>query len=60
MPRTGRPKTDNPRNAHIGLKMTKDEMLRLRDYAARHDMTITQVIQTALERQYQEESVSNQ
>ena len=41
--RTGRPKSDNPKKTLIGLKLTEEEAARLKGYASKHDMTITQV-----------------
>ena len=43
MARTGRPKSDNPKKTLIGLKLTEEEAARLKGYASKHDMTITQV-----------------
>ena len=43
--RTGRPKSDNPKNSLIGLKLTEDEATKLREYASKHGMTITEVLQ---------------
>ncbi len=52
MAKTGRPKSDNPKTKVIGLKLTEDETARLREYASKHDMTITQVLLTGIEMQY--------
>ena len=58
MARTGRPKSDNPKKNLIGLKLTEEEAAKLReyeklkDYAAKHDMTITQVLQKGIDLQY--------
>lgn len=50
--RTGRPKSDNPKKNLIGLKLTEDEAAKLREYASKHDMTITQVLQKGIDMQY--------
>lgn len=50
--RTGRPKSDNPKKSLIGLKLTEDEAAKLREYASKHDMTITQVLQRGIDMQY--------
>ena len=50
--RTGRPKSDNPKKSLIGLKLTEEEAAKLKEYAAKHDMTITQVLQKGVEIQY--------
>ena len=52
MAKTGRPKSDNPKKQLIGLKLTEDEANKLKEYASKHDMTITQVLQKGIELQY--------
>ena len=52
MAKMGRPKAENPRNNFIGVKMTDDEVKKLREYAASHDITLTEVILRALELLY--------
>lgn len=56
--RTGRPKSDNPKNSLIGLKLTEDEAAKLREYASKHDMTITEVLQRGINLQYEMEESS--
>lgn len=58
MVRTGRPKSDNPKNSLIGLKLTEDEAAKLREYASKHDMTITEVLQRGINLQYEMEESS--
>lgn len=48
----GRPKSDNPKKSLIGLKLTEQEAARLKEYASKHDMTITQVLQRGIDMQY--------
>ena len=55
---TGRPKSDNPKNSLIGLKLTEDEATKLREYASKHGMTITEVLQRGIDLQYQMEESS--
>ena len=50
--RTGRPKSENPKKTLIGLKLTEEEAAKLREYASKHDMTITQVLQKGIDLQY--------
>lgn len=38
MARTGRPKSDNPKKEFIGLKLTEEDAVKLREYASKHDM----------------------
>ncbi len=56
MAKAGRPKSGNLKNSFIGLKMTEAESARLREYASKHDMTITQVLLKGLDRQYAAEN----
>ena len=58
MARTGRPKSDNPKNSMIGLQLTEDEAAKLREYASKHDMTITEVLQRGIDLQYEMEKSS--
>ena len=58
MARTGRPKSDRPKNSLIGLKLTEDEATKLREYASKHGMTITEVLQRGIDLQYQMEESS--
>lgn len=44
----------------IGLKLTEEEAAKLREYASKHDMTITQVLQKGIDLQYaMEEPISS-
>ena len=52
MAKTGRPKSDNPKKQLIGLKLTEDEANKLKEYASKQDMTITQVLQKGIDMQY--------
>lgn len=56
MAKVGRPKSDNPKKNLIGFKMTEDEANRLKEYASRHNMTVTEVLQKGLDIQYEQES----
>lgn len=55
MPRTGRPKADLPKQRSLSLRVDDAEYEKLKDYAARHDMTITQVLHKGLDIQYEME-----
>ena len=58
--RTGRPKSKNPKKTLIGLKLTEEEAAKLIEYASKHDMTITQVLQKGIDLQYaMEETLSS-
>ena len=59
MPRTGRPKSDSPKQRSLSLRVDDAEYEKLKDYAAKHDMTITQVLQKGVEIQYSMEESSS-
>ena len=46
----GRPKS--AKNTLIGLKLTEEEATKLREYASKHDMTVTEVLQKGIDLQY--------
>ena len=48
----GRPKSANPKNTLIGLKLTEEEATKLREYASKHDMTVTEVLQKGIDLQW--------
>ena len=52
MAKTGRPKSENPKKKVIGLKLTEEETAKLKEYASKHDMTVTQVLQRGIDLQY--------
>lgn len=45
MAKMGRPKSENPKKNLVGFKLTDNEIKKLREYASRHNMTVTQVLQ---------------
>ena len=53
MAKTGRPKSENPKTRVIGLKLTENETAKLKEYASKHDMTITQVLQKGIDMQFE-------
>lgn len=55
MARMGRPKTDNPKQKSIGIRMSDEEREKLLQYASEHDMTITEVVQKAVHLLYDTE-----
>ena len=52
MAKLGRPKSEHPKKIMVGLKLTEEEAARLKEYASKHDMTITQVLQRGIDWQY--------
>lgn len=52
MAKMGRPKSEHPKKIMVGLKLTEEEAARLKEYASKHDMTITQVLQRGIDMQY--------
>ena len=44
MAKMGRPKTDDPREKSLGVRVTNDEYKVIKEYAKEHDMTITETL----------------
>lgn len=44
MARTGRPRLDNPRTDGVFIRLTQDEHTDIVEYAAKHNLTITQTL----------------
>ena len=44
MARTGRPRLENPRKEGIFIRLTEQEHIDIRAYAAKHNLTITQTL----------------
>lgn len=44
MPRTGRPRLENPRSEGVFIRLTRDEKTAVLKYAEEHDQTITQTL----------------
>ena len=57
MAKMGRPKSANPKNNFIRLKLTEEEASRLKEYASKHDMTISQVLQKGIDMQYEKDNI---
>ena len=48
MARTGRPKSDNPLDRKISIRFTEEEYEILLEYAANHEISVTQAIKMSL------------
>lgn len=44
MARMGRPKVDEPKTKTIGIRVTHNEYRVLKEYALKHDMTMTEMM----------------
>ncbi len=53
MAKMGRPKSDEPKLKTLSLRMNDKEFEKLKEYATVRNMTITQVLNKALELLYQ-------
>ena len=53
MAKMGRPKSENPKLKTLSLRMNDEEFEKLKEYATVRNMTITQVLNKALELLYQ-------
>lgn len=48
MAKMGRPKTDNPKSSSLKVSFTKDELDRLKEYASRHDITVSEMVRRGI------------
>lgn len=53
MAKMGRPKKDETKDNSIGIRLSNEYYVKLIEYAAKHELTITQVVQKALEKLFQ-------
>lgn len=44
MARTGRPRLENPRKEGVFIRLTQQEHMEIKAYAAEHNLTITQTL----------------
>lgn len=49
MAKMGRPKADTPKQHTLSVRVTDNELQRLKEYADSHGMTITQLLHTGVE-----------
>ena len=49
MAKMGRPPVDNPKGHTVSFRMNEEQFIRLREYSSRYDVTLTQVIQDAVD-----------
>lgn len=48
-PRTGRPKSDKPKNIDVKIRFDEEEHNKLMEYCKKHEMSRTEVIRKAVE-----------
>ncbi len=44
LPRTGRPKSDNPRNIRIVIRFTEEEYAKVKERAKKESLSVTETI----------------
>ena len=44
MPRTGRPKSENPRNIRIVIQFTEEEYKKVKEHAKKESLSVTETI----------------
>ena len=49
MARTGRPKSDNPKEYRVALRLTEKEYFTLKDIAVKDNLTVAQVFRKSIE-----------
>ena len=52
MSKMGRPKSDHPKNKKVSTRLSEAEYDRLKLYASKHSLTISEVINLSLEYLY--------
>lgn len=55
MAKMGRPTTDVPKDKRLGFRLSAEEYQKLLEYAAEHNLTITETLQKSLKLLYQTE-----
>lgn len=51
----GRPQSDNPKQSVLGVRVTQAEHEKIKEYAARHQQTISQVVLESVNLLYNKE-----
>ena len=49
----GRPRKEDPKSNVVTMKMNNEELERLREYAEKHNMNVTEVIKKGLDLVYE-------
>jgi predicted DNA-binding protein len=49
MAQMGRPPIENPKGHTVSFRMNEEQFARLKEYSSRYDVTLTQVIQDAVD-----------
>ncbi len=49
MAKMGRPKSDNPKNNVVVVRFTDEEMNRIKAYAEKNNLTITQMVRKGID-----------
>ncbi len=44
LPRTGRPKSENPRNIRIVIRFTEEEYKKVKEHAKKESLSVTETI----------------
>lgn len=53
MAKMGRPKAESPKKMNVSFRMTEDEYKKLAEYAAKHNLTITEVLHKGVQLLYE-------
>ena len=60
MARTGRPKTEKPKEHILSFRLKEEEFSQIKEYAARYNMTMTQIIEEAVKDYFNKQQTQNQ
>lgn len=53
MAKMGRPKAESPKKMNVSFRMTEDEYKKLAEYAAKNNLTITEVLHKGVQLLYE-------
>ena len=59
MARTGRPKTEKPKEHILSFRLKEEEFSQIKEYAARYNMTMTQIIEEAVKDYFNKQQTQN-
>ena len=59
MARTGRPKAEKPKEHILSFRVKGEEFSLIKEYAARYNMTMTQIIEEAVKDYFNKQQTQN-
>lgn len=59
MSKTGRPRLENPRSEGVFIRLTEEEHTKIKEYASKHSLTITQTLIEGFQALQKQEKLMN-